>query len=704
VCVALSPRNCVGASTPQIGHAGAQIALRRLAAATALAICAVLLIAPGALAQSTGRAPGGRGWQPPPERYGETVEKNVELPMSDGVTLRANVHRPTDPATGEPVPRRFPVLLMMTPYSKDGVCGCPRTAPFVKRGYLAVKVDVRGTGVSRGAFELFGPREIADSREVIDQVARLPNANGKVGMIGDSYLGVAQFFAARAVRRRSPLKALFPGVAGADLYRFVLPGGLFNAAFNVPYAMGLEFALHTVSPLLGAPPDELFPTVREHLAGNIDIDMVSSIDASTGGDRAYEEHFWRSRAFERGFKPMVRKRIPAFVYNAWFDIWSRDDVLVYSQLQNAWARRPMHAPMRPRQKVSGRYQVVVGPWAHNATSAEGAESFSRGGRLALQWFDRFLKGHRNGIDKTATPLHVYQVQGRRWVDTATWPLRRTSVRSYHLAPGRTGTTPDALNDGRLDERAPTEPSGEDQIAWEPASSPCNRNADQRLINGPVKATLDVLGSEAPCVHDDRTYQTGALTYTTEPFPAGANLAGPSSLTLLASSSSRQAMWTAVLEDVGPGGSSRSLASGALLGSFRSLNRRRSWKVDGRQIRPYVRFNRSSERPLIPGAVERFHIELTPILARIAPGHRLRLTLRTSDFPYLLPLAKDVPELLGSTYRVQRNSRWSSVLNLPFVPSRLGTSPIDWGKCATDCGQPYRDHPGGVRRRPTGTPR
>jgi uncharacterized protein len=53
-----------------------------------------------------------------PARYGIGVRHNVAVPMSDGVVLRADIHYPTDPATGQPATGPFPVLLSVTPYGK----------------------------------------------------------------------------------------------------------------------------------------------------------------------------------------------------------------------------------------------------------------------------------------------------------------------------------------------------------------------------------------------------------------------------------------------------------------------------------------------------------------------------------------------------------------------------------------------------------
>ena len=55
------------------------------------------------------------------------VEKNVMIPMRDGVRLAADIFRPA--RDGKPAPGRFPTLLTRTPYDKDGAAATAATTP-----------------------------------------------------------------------------------------------------------------------------------------------------------------------------------------------------------------------------------------------------------------------------------------------------------------------------------------------------------------------------------------------------------------------------------------------------------------------------------------------------------------------------------------------------------------------------------------------
>ena len=115
-----------------------------------------------------------------------------------------DIHYPTDPATGEPAAGPFPVLLSMTPYGKKAPppaaqIGGGATPYLIRRGYIEVMADVRGTGVSGGSFEMLGPEQVQDGVDLVNWAASLPNSNGRVGMFGISYLAINQLMTAAAV-------------------------------------------------------------------------------------------------------------------------------------------------------------------------------------------------------------------------------------------------------------------------------------------------------------------------------------------------------------------------------------------------------------------------------------------------------------------------------------------------------------------------
>src|SRR5215467_3812932 len=138
------------------------------------------------------------------------VERNVEIPMRDGVILRANVYRPDTP---EPVP----VVLSRLPYNKDLPSWQVMTdaVRLAEAGFAVVNQDTRGRFQSGGEFYPF-VNEGRDGYDSVEWAAAQPWSSGAVGMTGGSYFGATQWLA--AVERPPHLRALFPTITTSEYY------------------------------------------------------------------------------------------------------------------------------------------------------------------------------------------------------------------------------------------------------------------------------------------------------------------------------------------------------------------------------------------------------------------------------------------------------------------------------------------------------
>jgi len=608
-------------------------------------------------------APAASAWAPGPERYGEAVTYDVPITMRDGVVLRADIYRPANP-DGTPAKGPFPVLLSETPYGKEAVAaGLDIVAghrPYlVKRGYIQALVDVRGQGGSQGSFQLFGPDEQADSREVVAWASKLPDSTGVVGMTGESYLGIVQLFAAAAVGPGSPLKAIFPIVTAADPYRDLLTsGGLLNIESSIPLA-AVYGALPIASPLFqsainpagSANVPTLLPGRAQDVLQGFSVPTVADVLAS--GDRAYDSAFWGDhRKPVDVVEQVAANGIPAYLVGGFYDVFQRGTPLLYSGLQNAWAGRPAGAPMLPDQKVSGRYQLLLKPQYHTTIDA-GEPNLDE---IQLAWFDRWLKNERTGIEDTATPLHIAQGDGTRR-EAARYPLDQAPPRTFFLEAG-----------GVLAGERPTG-AGADRVVFTGASLPCDRSTEQWSL-GALELALQPFGLGDPCAGEDLVPASagpGQLAYTTGPLAQDTVLAGPSAVTLHATATTTDSEWVAKLSDVAPDGTSVDLTQGALLGSHRALVEARTWRApDGLPILPYHPHSAAAQTPVTPGALTRYDVELRPMFATLRAGHRLRLTLLTAQTPHLLALPRDLLNLAGGVYDVQRSAVASSSLQVPLL--------------------------------------
>jgi hypothetical protein len=610
-------------------------------------------------------------WSPEPATYGIAEQHNVPVTMKDGTVLRADIYSPAD-ANGAPAKGPFPVVMTQSPYGKDaglGLAGQNGTGEFsylVQRGYIDVVADVRGAGDSHGSWGLFDPIQAQDGAQLVRWAAKLPHSSGKVGLYGSSYLGIDQLLTAARVGKHSPLKALFPVIAGNDLYRDTayfggVPGLEFDAIF-----LGLTGGLHVTNPLIetgratNPDPADAVQVEAEHAGGLVSYHAATVLNTELNGDQRYDEDYWRARNPRTILKKVVANRIPAFLVGGWYDLFQRGEPLNFSGLQNAWAGRPVSAPMLPHQRLTSRYQLLMGPWYH-ITAGDGLDM----GRLHLQWFDHWLKGIDTGITSVRTPLHLYELGDATYREARRYPFPEATPTPYYLGAGNT-----------LGTEKPKD-AGADPIVFTGATSPCDRQSDQWGAGGVALATSD----QNPCASDDRTLQAGpgALTYTTAPFKSDTVIAGPINATIYATSTRPDAFFEATVEDVDPSGSSSSLTAGGLLGSFRALDEGQTWRApDGNPLLPYHPYTRASVKAVPTGDVTRFDIEVFPTFGKIAAGHRLRLTLTTSDTPHLGFTPDQLQNLAGGVYQVQRSAAAASFVELPLA------SPDAFGKTCAIC--------------------
>ena len=435
-----------------------------LSAFIALVVVCLCVPRPDLAAAAAGRVTAGPGstpwpgdsWQPGPARYGVAVQTNVKIPMDDGVLLNATVAYPADPATGEPAPGRFPVILDQTAYSEQPA------SYFVEHGYIFVLVNARGTGESGGNFGDVGLRDHKDGVETLEWVAhKLPGSNGVVGGYGCSWDGETQLYTAANAAANSPLKAVVPACTAQDYIRETfLNDGLLTADF--PF-------LENAASYIGDQPS------AQALYSN----LVANVEA--GGDDAFNRAFWQVRQPIDDAAGIARNRIPTLLWTGWNDVVFRGTTEFYTALQNLNDGRPEFGAMLDGQPATGRYQIIVGPWGHGQGLDDG---------IMLEWYDTWLKGEHTGIQNTRTPMHLYEMASNRWINTADWP-------------GAPIYAPDYLNSGGALTAEPANTSGSDSISWEQptdaggtlqyTTQPFSTGA---TLAGPISATIYASSSNA----------------------------------------------------------------------------------------------------------------------------------------------------------------------------------------------------------------
>jgi putative CocE/NonD family hydrolase len=518
----------------------------------------------------------------PPATY-MTVAKDVLVPMDDGVRLAATVTFPSrDGST--PAPGRFPVVLEMTPYGRDGVCGCIPGSDFAARGIVGAVVDVRGTGGSEGSLEgnYFSPREQRDGAELVQYFGTRGYSTGRVGMAGGSYLGITQYLAAE--RQPSHLKVITPTVALSDLYREGythegIPNFFFDAQYLAVQQPASITGTNTDPGLLGETAGAKIQQANG--SANVPFDFLA---------RPNDGPFYRERS------PLYhadRIRVPTLIVDGW-----RDGFI--------FGANEMYRALSGRSGVETR--LYVDPCTHKGcgppfypgyspSNLENAEA------VVFEFLAKYLKPGTQVPSRP--PVRVY-LQGKgQWMNRAQWPPPDSGMRRLYLSrDGMNGARP-----GTTSTRS---------YATNPADG--------------LSMSFDQYGTMAASPYvplDQRLAEEAGLTWRTGVLPSPLTLTGESALHLVAASSAKDTDWFAKISDVAPDGSEAIVTAGFLRASHRQLDTARTTPT-----RPW--HTNTDPTPIEPGRYYGYELAIWPTAYEFAKGHRLQLRLTSYDFPTHLP--------------------------------------------------------------------
>jgi predicted acyl esterase len=159
-------------------------------------------------------------------QYAVTIDSSTLMPLPDGAKLETYIVRPVGPGP-------FGVVMQRSPYRATNP-GAGRW--WASRGYIYIGQLVRGRGKSSGDVADFGDytTDIQDGYDAVEWAAKLPGANGKVGLIGHSDEGRLAWYA--AVSNPPHLAAFSPTAASPDPWVVVPYAAMAFGPINVDWA------------------------------------------------------------------------------------------------------------------------------------------------------------------------------------------------------------------------------------------------------------------------------------------------------------------------------------------------------------------------------------------------------------------------------------------------------------------------------------
>jgi putative CocE/NonD family hydrolase len=564
------------------------------------------------------------------ETYPGKAERGVKAAMRDGVLLVADVYRPD--AEG-----RFPTLLQRTPYDRRG--GADQARDLAAAGYVVVLQDTRGRFDSEGEFYPFR-NEGDDGFDSVAWAAALPHSNGRVGMFGGSYVGATQMLAAAA--KPPQLVAIFPYVTASEYYEgWTYQGGALMRWFASSWASGL-----TVDTLRRKAAQKLRPAEwvkQEPIEAYTLFELPARADVAPyfvdWVRHESDDDYWKSVRVSDHYGDMSVKALHA---GGWHDIFSTGSIRNYLGMRQKAATPDARASQR----------LLMGPWAHAATSPEGRIGDVVFGKEAVldmtaairDWFDFALRGIAN-VHASKPPVRLFVMGENAWRDEAEFPPARAVETRYFLepaAPARKGETP-SRRDGLLTAKPGGRPASS-SFEYDPADPVPTLGG--RLCCG---AALQ----PGPADQRPNEARPDVLVFSTPPLARDTEVTGFVALELFAATSAADTDFTAMLVDVEPDGYARYLADGIVRGRYRASTAR--------------------AEPLVAGRTYEYRIELGATSNLFKAGHRIRLYLSSSNFPRFdrndntgEPSAS-AARMLKATQTVFHDRTRPSALVLPVVP-------------------------------------
>ena len=585
-----------------------------------------------------------------PQAYNVVCQRNLMVPMRDGVRLATDVYLPVkeEMAThkaGHDGPG-FPTLLERTPYNKRNPERVEMNGHYyASRGFVVVIQDVRGRHQSEGTFYLL-KNEGPDGYDTVEWIANQHWCNGAVGTIGTSYMATTQ--SALAALNPPHLKAVFVNQGGSNAYTSsVRHMGAFEMRF-LCWALGFEGPRSKealADPVVGTALNQV--NMRDWLSrtplkrGHSPLRFIPAyekwaFDIITRGDY---DAFWESAGFNIQLHYDQHADVPAYYSGSWYDSYTRGTLENYVGLSK-----------RKKQPI----KLIMGPWTHGwktlALSYAGDVDFGADAvidyhALRLKFFDHWLKGIQTDLMEEP-PVKLFIMgggdgkknsQGRLnhggyWRFESEWPLARTQFRPFYLhSQGRLSPKTPAADDVpesfNFDPHNPVPTIGGNMSSLygllpRPQGAPeipaTQREIDEIGIPGAFhqQEHPNFFGCKPPYLplaarHD-------VLVYMTDPLKKDLEVTGPITVKLYASSSATDTDFTAKLIDVYP--PNQDYPTGYEMNLIDSI------------IRARYRNTLGQPEFLVPEEIYLFTLILYPTSNLFKAGHRIRLDISSSNYP------------------------------------------------------------------------
>ena len=557
--------------------------------------------------------------------YEVVQETKIMVPMRDGVKLATDVYRPEGDGP-------FPTILARTPYDRNTE-GASKGNYWARRGYVFVAQDVRGRFASEGEFAP-GRQEVNDGSDAIDWIAAQPWSNQKVGMIGASYVGWTQWYAAKSGNPH--LKAIVPQVAPPDPdENFPCEGGVFilTVGWWAKVCQHIDGDGGSLSELPELDWIEAFSTLPVG-----DLDKALGVDDGGFFDEwvahpPIDEAYWGPMRYQDSFAAMD---IAALHISGWFDGDQPGAVQNFAGMRR----------QAKTQKARDSQYLIMGAWGHafNTTNQvgkldHGEEAVVDLDSRILRFFDRYLKDIDNGIDREDRVL-TYSMGENTWHSDNEWPLTKTEFTNLYLGSDGNANRRDGNGSLALGKSAGS--AAVSTYRYDPLDLP-----ETNVIFN------DMTGEENSLDQSSLPDRDDVLDFTSAPLAAPCEITGPIRAVLSVSTDAPDTDFAVTFNTVKP--------DGRVLQWLGGIQR--------------LRYRNKKDEPVKPGTIVPLEIDVWATGLRMEKGDKIRIEVRSTLFPgysrnlnTLEPVATaTAKDARVATNHVHHTSEHPSTLVLPVIP-------------------------------------
>ena len=589
------------------------------------------------------------------------IKRVVMVPMRDGVKLYTVLVMKKGTANG-------PLLLSRTPYdAKATTARSPSQsiteilpamdAEFVEDSYIRIYQDIRGLHNSEGQFVMTRPiagplnatgvDESTDAYDTIDWLVKnVPEGNGKVGVLGSSYLGFTTLMA--EINPHPALKAAVPQSPMVDTWRG--DDSFHNGAFRNP-TMDYVVEQSTAKAEAGG------------LAVGVGDDYTRYLEAGSTGDYARNwgidqypyfqkllqnpayTDFWSLQAVDKWMAPLPLTVPTMLVVGQW-------------DQEDSYGAPAVYKVLEPKDRNNDMVSLVIGPWRHSGVNHYGYElgaltfTGDTADEFRIKYMKPFLDHYLKGTpDPHTPPVLTYATGANYWEPSPRWPM---------------GTlTPLYLGDRFTASFTAPAAGGHDDYVSNPAKP-------VPFIPRPINMA-DETQWRPWLVHDQRfvSDRPDVLVYTTATLDKPVHIMGAPQVDLFAATSGTDSDWVVKIVDVYPNTSPEPANQGSKPG------------MAGFELPVGIeifrgRYVHSLDQPkaLTPGRIEEYKFSLPNVDHVFLSGHRIMIQVQSSLFPlydrnpqtYVENIFTAKPaDYKSATISVHRGAATSSSVLLPLVP-------------------------------------